>query len=429
MAVVDVVKCNFAPNVFAWKFPSDELSSWTQLIVNESQEAIMFKEGRSVGPFPAGRHTLSSDNYPLLHSLLKIPFGKSPYTAEVWFIQKAFSLDVKWGFPVPIQLEDPKYHIMLPVRAFGQYGITVEDSAKFLIKLHGTLPAYTQKTLSSYFKGIIITEAKNLIAEYLIQNNISILHIGAKLNEISDALQQKISMEIEDYGVKIVNFKVNSINTDDNDRAVKKLKEVLASKLEMDILGFNYQQKRSFDAMEAAAGNNAGGGVMNAGIGLGMGMGLGIPMGNMAQQMSQNFAVTSKNVCQKCGADNPANSKFCTQCAALLKPEQTVSQSIKCDKCGSVAAPGSKFCPNCGDVFFLCPVCGTDNPKEAEVCVNCKAQLPVKCSSCGALNSSSVMYCSECGNLLGHKCPACGKLVAGNKKFCPDCGTRIDGDK
>ena len=46
MALIDVVKYNGGPNVFAWKFPSDELSTFTQLIVNESQEAILVKDGQ-----------------------------------------------------------------------------------------------------------------------------------------------------------------------------------------------------------------------------------------------------------------------------------------------------------------------------------------------------------------------------------------------
>ena len=56
MALIDVVKYNGGPNVFAWKFPSDELSTFTQLIVNESQEAILVKDGQFADIFKAGRY-------------------------------------------------------------------------------------------------------------------------------------------------------------------------------------------------------------------------------------------------------------------------------------------------------------------------------------------------------------------------------------
>ena len=71
MPVIDLVKWNGNPNILAWKFPStEELSTWTQLIVNETQEAYLVKGGVYEGPFGAGRHTLSTENLPVLRTLL-----------------------------------------------------------------------------------------------------------------------------------------------------------------------------------------------------------------------------------------------------------------------------------------------------------------------------------------------------------------------
>ena len=47
MALVDVVKYNGGPDVFAWKYPNESLGNWTQVIVNESQEAVLFKSGKA----------------------------------------------------------------------------------------------------------------------------------------------------------------------------------------------------------------------------------------------------------------------------------------------------------------------------------------------------------------------------------------------
>ena len=66
MAIVDVIKWNGAPDTLAWKYPSEELGTWTQMIVAESQEAFLFKGGQPIGPFLAGRHTLDTANYPIL---------------------------------------------------------------------------------------------------------------------------------------------------------------------------------------------------------------------------------------------------------------------------------------------------------------------------------------------------------------------------
>ena len=176
MAIVDVVKYEGNPDVFAWKYPNSELGTWTQLIVNESQEAILLKGGKVCDIFAPGRYTLSTENIPILRNLVNLPFGgRSPFSAEVWFINKIFNLDIKWGTSTPIQLQDPQYKIFVPVRAFGQFGIQVEDSSKFLLKLVGTLPQFDKDNLVKHFRGVYLTKAKDAISTYLIQDRKSVV--------------------------------------------------------------------------------------------------------------------------------------------------------------------------------------------------------------------------------------------------------------
>lgn len=119
MAIVEVIKYNGGPNVFAWKYPSEELGTWTQLIVSEAQEAILFKSGKALDVFGSGRHTLDTANIPILNKIINLPFGgRSPFTAEVWYVNKIHSLDIKWGTSSPIQIQDPKYSVFIPVRSF-----------------------------------------------------------------------------------------------------------------------------------------------------------------------------------------------------------------------------------------------------------------------------------------------------------------------
>ena len=82
MAVVEVVTYMGKPDVMAWKYPNTELGTWTQVIVNESQEAVFVKEGKILDVLGPGRHTLSTENIPILSKLVNLPFGgKSPFTA------------------------------------------------------------------------------------------------------------------------------------------------------------------------------------------------------------------------------------------------------------------------------------------------------------------------------------------------------------
>ncbi|MDE2293431.1 MAG: SPFH domain-containing protein, partial [Elusimicrobia bacterium] len=282
MAMIDRVKFDGDPGVLVWKFPSDQLSWGTQVIVNQSQEALFFKGGEVLDLLGPGTHTLETANIPLLRRLVNIPFGnQSPFAAEVWFVNKAAQLDAKWGTKTPIPLLDPKYRIALPVRAFGQFGLRVCDSRKLVIGLVGTAPSLTVDGLTEHFRGITTTKVKDYLAETVALRKVGFLEISAYLEEISEDLKKKLSGDFAAYGLELLNFMLESVNVPDDDPAVAKLKQALADKAEIDILGADYARKRGLDVMEKAAENEGGGGV-GAGMGLGMGMGAGAQFGQFA---------------------------------------------------------------------------------------------------------------------------------------------------
>ena len=305
MAIIDVVKFNSDASIFAWKHPNSELSTWTQLIVAEAQEAILIKNGQITDVFGPGHYTLSTDNIPVLQGLINLPFGgKSPFSAEIWFINRAFALDIKWGTPTPIQVQDPKYGVFVPMRAFGQFGIQVEDSRRFLTKLVGTMPFFNSHTLTDYFKGLYVTRVKDRLSSCLVKSKISILEINSHLDEISSELAEQLRGEFAEFGIRVASFFVNDISVPENDPAVKQLKAALAKRAEMDILGYNYQQERTFDTLNTAAGNRgAAGTVMGAGMGMGMGFGMGNVMGNAMGGMEPVMSTREeKKNCPACGA-------------------------------------------------------------------------------------------------------------------------------
>ena len=321
MAMIDVLKWEAAPRVLAYNYSDCELNYKSQLIVTESQEALLVKEGQFYGPIGPGRHTLETKNFPFLTKMVSAltTNRKSPYTAEVWFVAKSVPLDLKWGTSDPLLIEDPKYHIALPVRAFGQYGFRISDSCRFLARLMGRLPAFTEKTLGGYFRGVIVTRTKDVIASTMTSGSCSLLQIGTKLNELSDVLQERLTEDLADYGVELRLFTINSISTDENDASVVQLRKALAKKAEMDIIGYSYAQERSFDALQTAAGNKgSAGALMGAGMGLGMGVGVGSPMGNAMSAIAKNINPTGAKHCMNCGAELPSEAKFCPGCGTKV---------------------------------------------------------------------------------------------------------------
>lgn len=283
MAVIDVVKWDANPNLFAWKFPSDNLRLGTQLIVSETQEALLVSGGVYDGPFGGGRHTLETENIPLIGSLFSLPFGgQTPFTAEVWFVNRVSNLNIPWGTESPIQLQDPRFGVMVPVRSYGQYGIEIEDSKKFLMRLVGNVASFDRESLVAYFRGNLITQIKTEIAKTIIHLKMSVLEVGAMLAEVSQEMHSRLTPHFAAYGLVLREFNVHSINVPETDPAVTTLKTALAKRAHMEIVGFNYQQERQFDVLETAAGNEGGAAapIMGAGIGLGAGLGIGAGVGS-----------------------------------------------------------------------------------------------------------------------------------------------------
>lgn len=435
MALIEVVKYEGSPDVFAWKYPHQELGTWTQLIVNESQEAILFKGGQAFDVFTSGRHTLETANIPILNKVINLPFGgRSPFTAEVWYINKAYSLDVKWGTPTPIQLQDPQYKVFVPLRSFGQFGIQIEDSKKFLIKLVGTLPVFNKENVIDYFRGLYLTKVKDAISSYLVQKQISVLSINAYLEELSQHMEEKMLPVLSEYGIKLANFYINDISVPEDDSAVKKLKEALAKRAEMDIVGYSYTQERSFDTLEGAATNPGAmpAGMMGAGMGLGMGVGLGGAMGAGLGAIAQNLntAPPGKN-CPKCNTPMPKEKRYCSDCGCDTQSSVTSSgagkedQTITCSQCGTAYSLGAKFCPQCGDVYFACPQCKADIKQDDKSCPKCGCNLPRSCPKCGTpIDSEAAKFCPSCGNPLVKRCSQCNGELKENVKFCPECGAK-----
>lgn len=287
MALIDVVKCEVNDRELVYKFPSEDLRIGTQLVVYSGQTAFFVKGGKVMDEFTSGTFTIKTENIPLLNKLINLPFGKeSPFKAEVWFINNLAILDSKWGTPTPLQLEDPKYGIIVPVRAFGQYGLKVKESRVFLEMLVGNMTSFTTEKVSSYFKGKMMSKFNTLLSTKIANDQISILQINSHLSEMSDYMQAELSGYFETYGLELESFNIMSVNVPQEDPSFKKLREAIDKAAQLRIVGRDvYQMDRSFDVLDKAAANEGtAGGMMNMGMGLGLGVNMGNQMGAMAAQ-------------------------------------------------------------------------------------------------------------------------------------------------
>ena len=378
MAVVDRIKYDGPPDVLVWKYPKDNITMGGQLIVNESQQAVFFKGGQALDLFDPGTHTLSTKNLPLLQKLVNLPFGgNTPFTAEIFFVNRVARLDYKWGTRTPIPVEDPKYKVLISIGCFGQFGLRVTDSRVFVTQIVGTMPEWKGDMVLEYFRGVVLTRVKDLVAKFAVQKNVSVAAITAHIDDISQQVEDRLRGEFAKYGIELLKFFISSITIPDEE--LKRIQDIDLKAREIERLGDQrYQMARGLDVMEEAARNpGAAGTLMGAGIGLGIGAQMAGPFAQMAQKATQPATqVTSTSaselICPKCQTKLPMGTKFCSQCGTNL----TIASV--CPSCGATLTSGSRFCPQCGTKIpsaTSCPSCGAQVPEGAKFCSQCGKAL------------------------------------------------------
>ncbi|MDE6518571.1 MAG: SPFH domain-containing protein, partial [Acetatifactor sp.] len=260
------------------------------LIVNQSQEAVFLRGGEIADIFGPGTKTLSTNNIPVLQKLINLPFGgKTPFTAEVWFVSKTVRRNLKFGTERPIDIWDPMIQNSVPVRAFGQYGIRIADSAAFVQEMVGTLHLFTTDDITEQFRSDIIQALSERINNFMTAEQMSVVTINGRLSDISKYIQEQVNSEFDRYGIEVTNLKLENINYDKNDPQVSRILEVYAKAKERAVQGSTYQQERQFDILETAAGNEGSSGdTMGIGLGLGMGAGIGAAFNSQISNIATN---------------------------------------------------------------------------------------------------------------------------------------------
>src|SRR6202022_2086035 len=127
-------------DTLSYRFPDNdqEIKNGAQLIVRESQMAQFVYLGEFGDAFGPGKHTLTTDNIPILTTLKGWKYGlHSPFKADVYFVNTRLFTGNKWGTANPIMLRDPDFGVVR-VRAYGTYDFHVVDPKLFLKEVAGT---------------------------------------------------------------------------------------------------------------------------------------------------------------------------------------------------------------------------------------------------------------------------------------------------
>src|SRR5512142_2192707 len=281
--IIDVVQLqDHTGNVILHREPEGgpgDFRLGSQVIVRESQTAVFFRDGKALDVFGPGRHTLTTANIPILASIIGLAtMGKSPFPAEVVFINMRQFIDQKWGTPEPIVFRDPEFG-MARLRSFGSYAYQVKDPSLFVNSVVGQQGAFTTADVADYLRSIIVSKFTDMMGEL----KRSLLDLPAHYNEISAGAKAQMADDFAGLGLNLLAFYVTAITpTEDTAKAIDE-------RAAMGAIG-NMDAYMKFKAARALgdAANNPAGGAAGTGVGLGAGIGLGAQMAGMMGQAFQS---------------------------------------------------------------------------------------------------------------------------------------------
>ncbi|NJP05952.1 MAG: SPFH domain-containing protein [Chloroflexaceae bacterium] len=249
----------------------------SQVIVRESQVAVFFRDGKALDVFGSGRHTITTANIPILASLINLATsGKTPFTAEVVFVNMRQFIDQKWGTPEPVLFRDPDLW-GARLRAFGTYSFQVTDPSLFVNGIVGQQGIFTTRDVENYFRSIIIQRFLDLLGE----QKVPLLDLASMYNEISAGTRAMLADDFQALGITLQALYVSAITP------TEETQKLIEQRMEMGAFGDaqTFMQYQAARAMRDAANNP--GGDAGTGAGLGAGMGMGAAMANMMSQAFQ----------------------------------------------------------------------------------------------------------------------------------------------
>lgn len=334
---------------------SGEIKLGAQLIVRSTQSAVFFYHGKAYDVFPPGRHTLKTANLPILNKVLSIPWGMtSPLRAEVYFINMKNFPDLKWGTRDPVAFKDRELGLVR-LRAFGVYEIRVVQPVLLINTLVGTQGIYSTDEIENYISKIIVSRFNDYMGEYID----TILDLPGKYEEIANGVKKKVAEDLNQYGILLSNFFINSITPP------PEVQKAIDDKSKLNLFQNLEELIKLKAAMALEKASEKGG------EGLQMGLGLVLP-GILKEGLQQGGAF---DTCPECESRIPKDARFCPYCG------HQVVIFDKCRTCGKNLPPNAKFCPRCG------------KPSE-------KGPTIKVCGKCGAKNLAESVFCNQCGERL-----------------------------
>lgn len=277
MGLLDYLKTQFldiiqweddSRDTLSWRFPDEdkEIKRGAQLIVRESQVAQFIYLGQFGDTFGPGKHTLVTDNIPILSTLKGWKYGlESPFKADVYFVNTRLFTGNKWGTANPVMLRDQDFGIVR-ARAYGTFDFKIVDVKTFLREVAGTDHQFRLDEFADTMRSRIVS----VFTDALASANVPVLDVAARYGELGEALLPAINPAVvTKYGLEITSFIVENVSVP------PEVEQAIDKRSSMAAVGNlnDYVKYQMAEAMTRGGGEAGGMASTAAGLGAGLAMG------------------------------------------------------------------------------------------------------------------------------------------------------------
>jgi len=279
MGIMDFIKGEFidviewtddSRDTLSYRFPDEDkaIKNGAQLIVRESQVVQFLYLGEFGDTFGPGKHTLTTDNIPVLTKLKSWKYGfNSPFKADVYYIATRLFTGNKWGTANPVMARDDDFGIVR-LRAFGIFDFKIVDPKLFLKEVAGA----DQHFRLDEFADTMRSRMVSVFSEALAQSHVPVLDVATRYTELGEALLPIINPAVgSKYGLEITSFVIENVSVP------PEVEEAIDKRSSMAAIGnLNDFVKYQMGKGMQEGGSGAGGTAAELAVGFGM-----------AQQMMQ----------------------------------------------------------------------------------------------------------------------------------------------
>ncbi|MBI1357327.1 MAG: helix-turn-helix domain-containing protein [Acidobacteria bacterium] len=309
-------------DILSYRFPDEDkaIKNGAQLIVRESQVAQLIYLGEFGDQFGPGKHTLATENIPILTRLKSWKFGlESPFKVDVYFVNTRLFTGNKWGTSNPIMMRDNDFGIVR-TRAFGTFDFRIVDIKTFLKEVAGSDHTFRIDEFADTMRSRIVS----VFSDALATSQIPVLDVATKYTELGEALLPLINPVVgAKYGLEISSFIVENISLP------KEVEEAIDKRSSMAAVGNlnDYVKFQMAEGMGKGGGSGAGGMATEMAVGLAMAQQMMQQHGGMLGNQMANPSVAAPVSPTLAGSAPPGTTTAATGLPELMTPDQ-VAQAL-----------------------------------------------------------------------------------------------------